>query len=141
MEDLPVKSISHEHQQVLKEKCSNQPGVKMPDFDPTTPCDKTPQTSNIFFSLENEPDATQNENANGNSNIISPLPSMPEKAKKQPSKEALALHKKWLEEAEALGGSGARIIVCKTTAKEKIFEAIFDTFRPMNITEIFQVRP
>lgn len=138
VDDLPVKSISHEHQHALKEKCSNQPGIKMPIFDPKTPCDKNQQPSNNFFSLENAPDATQGRTVD-DFNIISPIPSVPDKAKKQPSKEALALHKKWLEEAEALGGPGTRIIVSKPAAKEKILETMFDDFRPMNITEIFQV--
>lgn len=139
MNDLPVKFLSDEHQQVLKEKCSNQAGIKMPDFDPQTPCDKTPQPSNTFFSLDNESDTMQGRDGDDNFNLISPVPLVPEKAKKQPSKEALALHKKWQEEAEALGGPGVRIVVCKTTAKEKIFETMFDVFRPMNITEIFKV--
>ena len=111
----------------------------MPLFDPKTPCDKNQQPSNTFFSFENAPDATQGGIVD-DFNIVSPVPLAPDKAKKQPSKEALALHKKWLEEAEALGGSGARIIVSKPAAKEKILETMFDAFRPMNITEIFQVR-
>jgi hypothetical protein len=139
LDDLPVKSLSDEHQKVLKEKCSNKPNIKMPVVDPKTPCDKNQQQiTNNFFSFDDAPDGTQC-GTGDDINLVSPVPTAPDKAKKQPSKEALALHKKWLEEAEALGGPGARIIVSKPAAKEKILETMFDAFRPMNITEIFQV--
>ncbi len=138
VDDLPVKSISDEHQKVLKEKCSNKPNIKMPVFDPKTPCVKNQQITNNFFSFENALDGTQC-GTGDDINLVSPVPTVPDKSKKQPSKEALALHKKWLEEAEALGGPGARIIVSKPAAKEKILDTMFDAFRPMNITEIFQV--
>jgi hypothetical protein len=56
---------------------------------------------------------------------------------KQPSKEALAVHRKWQMEAEKLGGG--KIEVSKPKAKKIIFDMLHDKFRPMNITEIYQV--
>lgn len=56
---------------------------------------------------------------------------------KQPSKEALAIHRKWQIEADKLGGG--KIEVSKPKAKKLIFDMMHDSFRPMNITEIYQV--
>lgn len=56
---------------------------------------------------------------------------------KQPSKEALAIHRKWQLEADKLGGG--KIEVSKPKAKKLIFDMMHDSFRPMNITEIYQV--
>jgi len=55
-----------------------------------------------------------------------------------PSKEALAIHRKWQAEAEKQGGPDARIVVSKPAAKKIIFDMLHDAFRPMNITEIYQ---
>jgi hypothetical protein len=54
--------------------------------------------------------------------------------------KALAVHKKWQELAEAMGGKGAKIIVSAEKAKKIIYLAIRDEFRPMNITDIYKVR-
>ena len=59
--------------------------------------------------------------------------------KKEASKEALAIHRKWQAEAVKLGGPEAKIVVSKGAAKKLIFDMMYDAFRPMNITEIYQV--
>ena len=59
--------------------------------------------------------------------------------KKEASKEALAIHRKWQAEAVKLGGPDAKIVVSKGAAKKLIFDMLHDAFRPMNITEIYQV--
>jgi hypothetical protein len=54
--------------------------------------------------------------------------------------KAIELHKKWLEAAQAMGGNDARIVVSKPAAKKLIFDFLYDSFQPMNITQIFKVR-
>jgi hypothetical protein len=73
---------------------------------------------------------------------VTPIPSggaSKNAAKAPPSKEALAIHRKWQAEAEKHGGPDARIVVSKPAAKKLIFDMLHDSFRPMNITEIYQV--
>jgi hypothetical protein len=75
---------------------------------------------------------------------VTPAPEGPkdkEKASKpkQPSKEALAIHRKWQVEAEKMGGPENKIVVSKPAAKKLIFDMLHDAFRPMNITEVYQV--
>ena len=55
---------------------------------------------------------------------------------KKLSSQSLALHRKWQEKAEALGGKGVRIVTAKDEAKKIIFNMLKDAFRPMNITDI-----
>ena len=57
---------------------------------------------------------------------------------KQPSAAARAMHRKWQEAAERAGGKGAKVIVSKDLAKRAIFDMMRDSFRPMNINDIFQ---
>ena len=64
------------------------------------------------------------------SSLVTPSP-------KQPSVQLLALHAKWQKAAEAMGGKEARIVVAKDVAKQIIFDMLKDSFRPMNITEIY----
>ena len=56
--------------------------------------------------------------------------------KKEVSKDALAVHQRWQNEAEKMGGPGVKIVVSKAVAKPMIFNMMHDSFRPMNITEI-----
>ena len=46
--------------------------------------------------------------------------------------------KKWQEAATSMGGG--KIVVAKGEAKKIVFDMLSDAFRPMNITEIFNVR-
>lgn len=56
------------------------------------------------------------------------------------SKSSKSIHKKWQMEAEAKGGKGAKVIVVQSEAKKVIFNLLKDSFRPMNITSIYEVR-
>jgi len=66
----------------------------------------------------------------GKSKKVTPVPP------KKPSNQALAVHKKWQDVAKTLGGE--RIVVSKPAAKKLIFDLLKDSFRPMNITDIFK---
>ena len=57
------------------------------------------------------------------------------KAKKSALEPTL---KKWQDAATSMGGG--KIIINKTEAKKIVFDMLSDAFRPMNITEIFNVR-
>ena len=46
--------------------------------------------------------------------------------------------KKWQDNATSMGGG--KIVVAKAEAKKIIFDMLSDAFRPMNITELFNVR-
>eukprot|EP00957_Ditylum_brightwellii_P187904 14307253-Ditylum_brightwellii.AAC.1 len=48
------------------------------------------------------------------------------------------MHRKWQAEAEKLGGPNVRIVVNKLEAKKLIFDTLHESFRPMNITEIYK---
>jgi hypothetical protein len=54
------------------------------------------------------------------------------------SKSSRNIHKKWQMEAEAKGGKGAKIVVAPKDAKELIYNLLKDSFRPMNITGIYE---
>jgi hypothetical protein len=43
-------------------------------------------------------------------------------------------------EAEKMGGKGVKIVVVQSEAKEVILNLMKDSFRPMNITLIYEVR-
>jgi hypothetical protein len=58
---------------------------------------------------------------------------------KPASKAALAMHRQWQQQAEAVGGPSARIVVQKVKAKKLIFDLMHDAFLPMNITQIHKV--
>ena len=63
-------------------------------------------------------------------NKVTPIPN------KKPSNQALAVHKKWQDASKALGGE--RIVVSKPAAKKLILDLLKDSFKPMNITDIFK---
>jgi hypothetical protein len=54
------------------------------------------------------------------------------------SKSSKNIQKKWQDAAEARGGKNAKIVVAQSEAKELIFNLLGDSFRPMNITEIYE---
>jgi hypothetical protein len=61
------------------------------------------------------------------------------KGTSRPSKQLIALHRKWQDAAESMGGPEARIVVSKPMAKKLVFDLMYDAFRPMNITDIHKV--
>jgi hypothetical protein len=126
---------------ILSSKCTRQANIDMPKWNTASPS-KVDEQTNLsthavtpcppnggVFTQEDVPE-------------VSPVPTASMKqAKKpaQPSKQALALHRKWQEAAEALGGPEARIVVSKPAAKKLIFDMLHEAFAPMNITQIHQV--
>jgi len=76
---------------------------------------------------------------------ITPVPggALKDKGSTKPksvSKENLAILEKWKAEAVKQGGPDSKIEVSKPKAKKLIFDMLHDSFRPMNITEVYQVR-
>jgi hypothetical protein len=140
---MPVTFMTDEHMAALAAKCSKKSNPAMPHFPVASPS-KT-ENQNASHTVTPPPNgATTQANKNdgkkddSKSSIVTPQPGS-SKSAKQPSKQALAMHRKWQEAAEAMGGPGTRIVVNKKDAKKIIFDLLFDAFRPMNITQVFTV--
>jgi len=56
------------------------------------------------------------------------------------SKTSKSIHQKWQIEAERKGGKGAKVVLIQSNAKKLIYNLLKDSFRPMNITSIYEVR-
>jgi hypothetical protein len=140
--EFPIKLMTEEHRRTIAEKCTGS-------YTPTMP--NLPMEEN---SSGEDPSATMTSAVNAAT--VTPPPSgtkkktfegaklpskkstvAPHPISSKPSKQALAIHQKWQADAKKLGGD--RIIVSKPEAKKKIFALLKDSFRPMNITEIYQV--
>jgi len=135
--------MTEKHKALMAQKCSSKPDIALPDFPLTSPGNKDIQTEEIgSHTVTPLPNATKMDEEvpnDTNAPIVSPNPAEPSKICKQPSKQALALHRKWQEAAEAMGGPGTRIVVSKPAAKKIIFDFLYDSFHPMNITDIYKV--
>jgi hypothetical protein len=55
------------------------------------------------------------------------------------SKSSNSIHKKWQIEAEKRGGKNIKIVLVRLQAKKLIHDLLKDSFRPMNITSIYEV--
>jgi hypothetical protein len=148
-----VKHMTHEHQKALIEHCSKYKDCAMPIFalSPTkdgissTIINHSANTITplpILGNLEQQ----QEQHILGRqcidvalSSDTSMISNKKPSTELKPSKAQLEIHRKWQAAAEAEGGSNARIVLYKPTAKKMIFEFLFDAFRPMNITEIYKV--
>ena len=128
VEDLPIKYMDPEHLKIMALKCSSRKNPYMPIFQ--TPSPQKNQDSIANFVTPSSP---KDNSALVHAKEIGPSKSIG-KAK------AIEAHKKWLEAAQAMGGSDARIVVSKPAAKKLIFDYLYDSFQPMNITQIFKVR-
>ena len=158
--ELPVKFLTEENKKIMSEKCSRQKEPAMPNLPTCFPLLTTAANSNKIPAITPPPSHEQAV-TESESNVVvgiiragienhkkktsvTPSPMLPTGAAKQevnraPSKGALVIHQKWQAEAERQGGPDARIVVSKPAAKKLIFDVLFDTFCPMNITEIHQV--
>ena len=122
VEELPVKYLSPDHLRVIAQKCSRSKNPPMPVFEHSP----KPNTT----TLASDPPA----------NFVTPPPSVSVmQSKSMAPTKALEVHKKWLEAAQSMGGTDARIVVSKPAAKKLIFDFLVDTFQPMNITQIYLV--
>ena len=56
------------------------------------------------------------------------------------SKSSMYIQKKWEDAAKKMGGSYAKIIIVMTLAKPLIYKVLLDSYRPMNVTDVYKVR-
>ena len=145
--EFPIKFMTDEHREVIAEKCTGSYTPVMPSVLPSKENENVKEklgcpstiangTKNIktdAATVTPPSSATKKKNTISNQSQLKSTVSVPPK----PSKAALAIHQKWQADAKKLGGD--RIIVSKLEAKKKIFSLLKDSFRPMNITEIYQV--
>jgi hypothetical protein len=122
--------ISPAHANVLRKHCSTNPMVEIPQSSLSTPNFGSPVPTNAKKSPKNNV-----------AHLVTPVVS--EQEVKMPakvtSKAAIEMHKKWQQQASAYDPT-ARLVIDKTKAKELIFDALHDSFAPMNITQIHTVR-
>lgn len=161
-------AMSAEHIEVIASKCSNQecPSMPQPRAKQVSKSVKAKQSSLESDSPKINTDALSCEDSTSTTAHITPLrhdlnepavkTSKSQKSKndgcstsgitpspvplpKKPSATALAMHRKWQEAAEGMGGKDARIVVSKPAAKKLVFDLLHEAFAPMNITDIYQV--
>jgi hypothetical protein len=149
VEELPIKYMTEEHQKLLKRKCSKSKHVQMPIFPPAAATgavdsdSPVKQSNNGMSYLTNtftspHPSGTSQTLDSKGSCTVTPSPAAASSG--NPSKQAVEMHRKWIEAAEAMGGPGTRIVVSKAVAKKMILDLLNDAFAPMNITQIYKVR-
>ena len=136
MSEMPVTFMTAAHKKALGTKCSKTPNIAMPVF-PESPSKESQTTELASHTVTPPPNGalqmkTSSKNAKGNT--VTPHTT----AKKPPSKQVLALHRKFQETAEAMGGPGTRIVVSKPAAKKLIFDHLFDSFRTKNVTQVYK---
>ena len=119
--------MSDEHKAALISKCSSKKQIAMPNFAASP--SKTDVTE-IVASHTVTPLAT---GAAQTKTVAS------QTGARKPNKQSMAIHRKWQEAAATRGGPGARIIVSKPEAKKLIFDYLFDSFAPKNISQIYEV--
>jgi hypothetical protein len=145
--ELPVTSMTEVHKQALILKCTKKKDVEMPNFgkmaaSPTKTIASENSSNTLFTPSPNSGLSTQTNHFDGIKNVT-PSPAIAAASSKvfaKPSMQLLELHRKWQGAAEAVGGPCARIVVGKPDAKKIIFDLLYESFRPMNITEIHKVR-
>ena len=145
-DELPLKHVNSEHRRVMTQKCTKQSKPTFPEHWSTLSPVKATPNSNILHNtvspLPLSPHSTSDQAVGSSSSVakVHPMPPKDDSTRPaQPSSAAMAMHRKWQEAAETAGGAGARIIVSKPAAKKLIFDMLFDSFRPMNITQIHTV--
>ncbi|KAL3924099.1 MAG: hypothetical protein SGILL_001254 [Bacillariaceae sp.] len=148
LKNLDLASI-HEHVRLMKQKCSQDSNPAVPDLasylPPLPPGDGTasvqsqksnsnfvtpppkslPSGKSITASLQVAGAAKGKGKGKGGASMVTP--------------GATAAVKKWTQQAEKLGGKGAKIIVDSKEAKEKIFFTLHDSFKPMNTNDLFHI--
>ena len=117
--ELPCDHLSSDHLLAIATKCSKKRKPSMPVF--ASKC-VTPNPS-----LTPKGRTTIPEVAKGGKKPLT----------MKVSRAAVARHEKWQADAKKLGVN--RIIVKKNEAKKVIFDALYDSFRPMSIENIYMV--
>jgi len=154
--ELPIKTMSQMHKDTITKHCTRLESPSMPDLPepkPSSPSKNiaTAIEASKYHTVTPPPSKGVGKTAGKSSSItahakndkqktmVTPSPApLPRPA--QPSAAALAMHRKWQAEAEKLGGPNVRIVVNKLEAKKLIFDTLHESFRPMNITEIYKVK-
>ena len=143
--ELPLKTMTKEHLDVLATKCSVQADIEMPIFPKTASLNSDNMTvvSNTITPGPNAQVAPDGAGTKLSSVTPSPALALKEanakkaaKSKPPASKKQLDMHRQWQATAESMGGPDARIMVSKPEAKKLIFDVLHDAFSPMNITEL-----
>jgi hypothetical protein len=137
--------MTQEHKDALISKCSRKKDTPMPHFAASPSKEyENKLVSHTITPLRNDI-TTQTAGKKNGSSTVTPCPAVGIAGSKapapsnKPSKQALEYHRKWQEAAEAMGGPQSRIVVAKGAAKKIIFDFLTETFRPMNITQIYKV--
>jgi hypothetical protein len=142
--------MTQEHKDALIEHCSKYKDCPMPVFensptkigqDETSILANTITPSPIFGIVEQQEKGQRKFTKDDPAMDIDTSAAHQKKtsAAMKPSKEQIEIHRKWQAAAEAAGGHNARIVLGKLTAKKMIFDFLYDSFRPMNITEVHKV--
>ena len=138
LEELPIKSTSGEHMRALATKCSKKKFPGMPNFADESLSPTKASNSGLATNTVTPPPNSvsgKQEALKGAKSTVTPTPGRPP----QLTAGALKMHREWQKQAEKVGGPEARIIVSKPKAKSIIFDLLYDSFRPMNITQIHSV--
>lgn len=129
-EEMRQHVISPSLARALRKHCSTNPMVEIPVL--------SLPTSNLTSPV---PTIAKKGSQSNVSHLVTPVVS--EQEVKMPakvtSKAAIEMHKKWQQQASAYDPN-ARLVVDKTKAKSLIFDKLYDSFAPMNITQIHTVR-
>ena len=134
--ELPFTKLTAKHVAIMSKKCSKSRSPAMPKVDIVK--EPAPSTQPSTGTAAANTTATTGNTTPKKAGTSRPASVTPTPAK--PSASALAMHRKWQEAAQAMGGPEARIVVSKPAAKKLIFDALYDAFCPMNITQIHRVR-
>jgi hypothetical protein len=139
--EIPIQHMTNEHKEALVANCSRKKDIIMPVFT-ASPSKENKVVSNTVTPLPNG--ATQTAGQKHGLSTVTPSPVVGlavAKGKAGPdklSKQSLEMHRKWKKDAEALGTTGG-LVTGRPEAKVLIFKFMEDSFRPMNITDIYKV--
>ena len=150
-EDLPVQHMTQEHREFLLEKCSRYKNVRMPDFLETSPAKGTTavivnHSNTLVTPPPNAGAIAKKQNKCGievdhKSSKITPGPTTQKKGGPPKfSKQQQELHAQWQAAAVEMAGPDARVVVDAEIAKQMILKFMYDAFRPMSATQIYQVQ-
>lgn len=145
VDELPITHMTADHKRVIAEKCSSQKAPSFPDIPNGHEASPPRESGDDKSSMSHTITPLQSSNMTqarkkGMESTVTPSPAVATAARPtQQSKNLLKAHRKWQEQAEAMGGKNARIIVSMPAARKLIFDMLHDAFCPMNITEIHKV--
>lgn len=164
LEEFPISHMSQSHMQLIATKCSRKRAPTMPSLPSTPPSGGvdgghhafSPQSkANTHFVTPPPHFLAAVKGGDKDSNVavaksnrevaakkVTPATGgrVAQNGKATVSASAVATHKKWQNEAERLGSKDTRIIIDRKVAKKVIFDAVYDSFCPTNISDLYMVR-